>query len=154
MDLHQEFISAFHGHPWHGQSSLEIVEASDPEKVFVHWIPNAHCIAEIVLHLTVWTEEAVERLEGKEAKTPLRGDWPLVVHADLQGWQRIVKDFKSAHQILMDHLEDFSSEDWDSKTIGHRDGLSGVGSSYAVLVNGIIQHLAYHSGQLSLLQKF
>lgn len=154
MNLPQEFLNAFRGHPWHGKSTLEIVEASAPEKVFVHWIPNAHSIAEIVLHLTVWTEEALERLEGKEAKTPSRGDWPLVPHNDLQGWQRIVKDFKSAHQKLKERLDDFSSEDWDSKVIDHRGDLSEVGISYAVLVNGIIQHLAYHSGQLSLLQKF
>lgn len=156
MNLHGELINAFQGQPWHGESSSEIIEASDPEKVFVHWIPNAHCIAELVLHLTVWTEEAVDRLNGNEAKTPLRGDWPVVSQADLPGWQNIVTDFRATHQKLMDRIQGFGFEEWETKTIDHRDKTQDQEPeiSYAELVNGIIQHLAYHSAQVSLLQKF
>lgn len=153
MDLIKELDNAYQGNPWHGKSSLEIVEASDPEKVFVHWIPGAHCIAEIVLHLTVWTEEAVERMQGKEAKTPQRGDWPVVDQPDVFGWKRIVEDFKLAHQRMMECIENFSTNNWDLNVIDSREDENDSGS-YGVLVNGIIQHLAYHSGQISLLQKF
>jgi uncharacterized damage-inducible protein DinB len=151
MDLHREFNNAFQGKPWHGKSAMEIVELSDPEKVFVHWIPNAHSIAELVLHLTVWTEEAVERLSGGHAKVPLRGDWPGISETS---WESIVEDFRAAHQKFMERIENFSSLDWQAKTIDDRNELELTTGTYAELVSGIIQHLAYHAGQISLLQKF
>ena len=154
MNLHQQFSNAFHGQPWHGMSSMEIIESSDPQKVFSHWIPNAHSIAELVLHLTVWTEEAIDRLRGLEAKTPDRGDWPAVTETTVQSWQRMVEEFRSAHEKLMMMIENFNPADWDIRTIDHREDSDDLADNYAELVNGIIQHLAYHSGQISLLKKF
>lgn len=154
MDLHNEFDNSFQGKPWHGKSAAEIIEASDPEKVFVHWIPNAHSIAELVLHLTAWTGEVLERLYGGEAKVPLRGDWPVVPETNEAGWAQIVEDFRSAHRKLKDRIENFSSEDWEKLTIDDRDDNEQTRCTYAEMVNGIIQHLAYHAGQISLLQKF
>lgn len=155
MDLLQQFSHAFRGEPWHGKSSMEIIEASDPGKVFAHWIPGAHSIAELVVHLTGWTEEALSRLNGREAGEPDRGDWPAVMQVDGQSWQNIKEDFLNAHFKLMERLENFNDDNWGSKTIDNREGLDeGAADTYAELVNGIIQHLAYHSGQISLIQKF
>ena len=155
MDIYKQVNHAFQGQPWHGKSSLEIIGASDPAKVFMHWIPGAHSIAELVLHLTVWTEEALSRLSGKEAGEPDRGDWPPVVQQDAEAWQHIREDFRKVHQKLMERIKNFGKEEWESKTIDHREGLDeGAADTYAELINGIVQHLAYHSGQISLLQKF
>src|SRR5690349_24240532 len=120
MNIHQQFNHAFQGQPWHGKSSLEIIESSDPNKVFTHWIPGAHSIAELALHLTVWTEEALDRLSGREAGTPERGDWPVVETKNAEAWEGIKEGFKSAHQKLMERLENFSPEEWESKTIDYR----------------------------------
>jgi uncharacterized damage-inducible protein DinB len=152
MVLYRELEKAFNGDPWHGKSAVQIVEASAPEKVFVHWIPNAHSIAEIVLHLTVWTDEAVERLNGGEAKTPSRGDWPETENND--DWQVIVSGFKAAHNNLMNQIENYIEPDWNSLVKDNREDNEGLKCTYSELVNGIVQHLAYHSGQISLLQKF
>lgn len=152
MNLYQEYQKAFEGAPWHGKSSLEIIRASDPEKVFVHWIPNAHSIAEIVAHLTVWTEEALDRLDGQAAKIPGRGDWPEVEKRD--HWAVIINEFEAAQRNLLERIKDFTSADWESMVIDTREDSEGSNTSNGELVNGIIQHLAYHSGQISLLQKF
>lgn len=154
MHLPKEFDNAFRGQPWHGKSSLEIIEASDPSKVFNHWIPNAHSIAELVLHLTVWTEEALGRLQGKEAKEPLRGDWPRVPGTDLATWQIILADFKMVHQNLFEYIKDFNGDQWKKMVLDSGEELDVTIGPYSELVNGIVQHLAYHSGQISLLQKF
>lgn len=154
MDLSKEFNKAYHGQPWHGKSSLEIVEASNPEKVFSHWIPGAHSIAELVLHLTVWTDEALGRLQGKPAAEPLRGDWPTVPGTDLETWQTMLADFKMVHQNLLEYIRDFNGDQWNKMVVDSGAELDVTIGSYSELVNGIIQHLAYHSGQISLLQKF
>ena len=154
MNLSIEFNNSFQGKPWHGKSAAEIIEGSNPEKVFVHWIPNAHSIAELVLHLTAWTGEVLERLNGAEAKVPLRGDWPVVPDTNDESWKLIVEDFRSAHQRLQEHIGHFTPEDWENLTIDDRDDYEQTRCTYAEMVNGIIQHLAYHAGQVSLLQKF
>ena len=154
MDLPKEFNNAFQGQPWHGKSSLEIVEASDPAKVFSHWIPGAHSIAELVLHLTVWTEEALERLQGKEAKEPLRGDWPAVSGTDLATWHTMLADFKMVHQNLLEYIKDLHGDQWQMMVADSGEALDVTIGSYSELVYGMIQHLAYHSGQISLLLKF
>ncbi|HUH33183.1 MAG TPA: DinB family protein [Daejeonella sp.] len=154
MFLVKEFNNAFQGQPWHGKSSLEIIEASDPSKVFNHWIPNAHSIAELVLHLTGWTEEAINRLQGKEAREPIRGDWPVVSGKDLATWQQMRADFKVAHQNLLVLIQDFHADQWEKMIVASGEIPDVTVCSYSELVNGIVQHLAYHSGQISLLQKF
>jgi hypothetical protein len=42
MDLRQEFNNAFQGQPWHSKNIREIIQVSDPQKVFVHGIVNEH----------------------------------------------------------------------------------------------------------------
>lgn len=106
------------------------------------------------MHLTAWTEEVLERLYGGEAKVPLRGDWPVVPETNEAGWAQIVGDFRAAHQKLKERIENFTSEDWENLTVDDRDDLEQTRCTYAEMVNGIIQHLAYHAGQISLLQKF
>ena len=152
MNLYPDFQKAFEGAPWHGNSALDIIKSSDPERVFVHWIPNAHSIAEIVSHLTVWTKEALERLNGQESKIPERGDWPLIVNGE--DWGGMIREFEIVHRKLLERIKSFTTDDWESKVVDNREDSAGTITSNAELVNGIIQHLAYHSGQISLLQKF
>jgi uncharacterized damage-inducible protein DinB len=154
MNLVNEFTYSFRGKPWHGKNALEIIEASDPEKVFVHWIPNAHSIAELVSHLSGWTREVLERLNGQGAKEPLRGDWPEIAETSHDAWKKIVEEFRSAHQSLEEHITSMDSNDWERLAIDDRDDFEKSTCSYAEMVNGIVQHLAYHAGQISLLQKF
>jgi hypothetical protein len=155
MNIYQQFHHGFQGEPWHGKSAMAIIDASDPAKVFTHWIPNAHSIAELVIHLTGWTEEALSRLDGKEAGDPRRGDWPPVVQKSAGAWQHIKEEFRNAHRQLMERIANLDEDAWEFKTIDHREGLDeGAADTYAELINGIVQHLAYHSGQISLLQKF
>lgn len=155
MEIYRQLHHAFSGEPWHGQSAMTIIDASDPASVFTHWIPNAHSIAELVIHLTGWTEEALSRLEGKEAGDPVRGDWPPTVDEDAESWQKIKNDFRKAHHNLIERIANIDEVTWESKTIDHREGLDeGAADTYAELINGIVQHLAYHAGQIALLQKF
>lgn len=154
MDLVREFHYGFQGKPWHGKNALEIIEASDPEKVFVHWIPNAHSIAEIVLHLAGWTGEVVERLNGQASNDPVQGDWPQINETTQQQWSIIIEEFKSAHRKLEERISEFNDRDWETPVVDDRDDFVKSTCTYAEMVNGIIQHLAYHAGQISLLQKF
>ncbi|MBB2145556.1 hypothetical protein GM921_08680 [Pedobacter sp. LMG 31464] len=154
INLVDELKKAYNGDTWHGNNVLDLLLTADPQKVFTHPIPNAHSIAELTLHLTAWTEEVVDRIEGKAAKTPSLGDWPIPIEKSEQEWEVIVKDFKSANEKLIALINGFLPLQWSSEVKDKRIPELGTGVNNAQLINGLIQHHAYHSGQIALLLKF
>lgn len=153
IELIEEVRKAFNGDAWHGNNLMQQLHQTDAERAFLHLIPNAHSIAEIVLHLTAWTEEVVSRLQGGLAKDPQRGDWPVPVDHTAAGWQRIVADCRLANERLIRVCAELSAADWVKVCGDERDRALGSGVTYAELLNGLIQHHAYHSGQIGLLLK-
>ncbi len=154
INLVNELEKAFNGDAWHGNNTLSLLLMANPEKVFTHPIPNAHSIAELVLHLTAWTEEAIERMKGESAKDPVRGDWPIPKEMSASEWEQMIKDFKSANQKLIELTSSFTLDDWTADVKDERNPALGTGVNNGQLLNGIIQHQAYHSGQIALLLKF
>ncbi len=151
MILAKELEKAWHGDPWHGTNTLGLIQVANPAKVFEKPIPGAHSIAELVLHMTGWTEEAAERLQGRAAQEPDRGDWP---DATVYSWDELVSMFESANKKLISLVNQMNEADLDNPVKDERVPALGTGVSNAELINGIVQHHAYHSGQIALLLKF
>jgi len=154
INLVAELTKAYHDDAWHGNNTLSLILAADPQKVFTHPIPNAHSIAELVLHLTAWTAEALDRINGQPAKEPVIGDWPMPKDKSEAEWQTIIANFKQANQQLIAAITHIDNEKWDNPVTDLRDNVLGTGVNNEQLINGIIQHHAYHSGQIALLLKF
>ncbi|RZK60066.1 MAG: DinB family protein [Pedobacter sp.] len=154
INLVDELQKAYNGDAWHGSNTLSLLEIANAEKVFTHPIPNAHSIAELVLHLISWTEEVLDRINGETAKEPTRGDWPMPTEMSETGWDEILNQFRSANQKLIKALDKFESLSWSNEVKDERIPSLGSGVNNAKLINGLIQHHAYHSGQIALLLKF
>lgn len=154
INLGDELSKAYNGDTWHGSNVLSLIQGANPQKVFTHPIPNAHSIAELVLHLTAWTEEVVDRIAGQAAKEPSRGDWPLPIEKTEEEWYRLVADFKLVNEKLIKVVNDFGSANWSNEVKDQRSRELGTGVNNAQLINGLVQHHAYHAGQIALLLKF
>lgn len=154
IDLVDELKKAYEGDPWHGNNVMFLLSAANPLQVFKHPIPNAHSIAELTLHLTAWTEEVIDRINGEGAKEPTRGDWPEPVAQSDSEWKLIVNDFDKANQKLIQLVSGLNLSDWSSLIKDERNSALGTGVNHAQLVNGLIQHYAYHAGQIALLLKY
>lgn len=154
IDLVDELKKAYEGDPWHGNNVMFLLLAADPLQVFKHPIPNAHSIAELALHLTAWTEEVIDRINGEGAKEPNRGDWPEPVAYSAAEWELIVNDFKKANEKLIQLVEDLNLSSWSNLIKDERNRELGTGVTNAQLLNGLIQHYAYHAGQIALLSKY
>lgn len=154
INLVDELNKAYNGDAWHGGNTLSLLSAADPQKVFIHPIPNAHSIAEIALHLTSWTEEVMDRINGEKAKEPIRGDWPEPIDKSAAEWELIISDFKKANEKLIQAVEKLNLSAWTIEVKDERNPPLGTGVNNAQLLNGLIQHHAYHSGQVALLMKF
>jgi uncharacterized damage-inducible protein DinB len=154
LNLVDELQKAYHGDAWHGNNTLNLLLNANSQKVFTHPIPNAHSIAELALHLTAWTEEVAERLSGAPANEPSRGDWPTPTETSIAAWEMIVNDFKKANEKLIELINNFIPASWAAKVTDVRDGDLASSINNAQLLNGLIQHHAYHAGQIALLCKF
>ncbi|TDQ10384.1 DinB family protein [Pedobacter metabolipauper] len=149
IDFANELRKGYIGDAWHGMNISSIISSVKYDQAFKHPIPNAHSIAELVLHLTSWTEEVDSRLMGNLSKDPVKGDWPMPKEETAQEWDFIVSDFHIANEKLLNLAMTMPSDQWTEFVVPVDPGLS-----HFELLNGLVQHHAYHAGQISLLLKF
>lgn len=154
INLISDLKKAFNGDAWHGGNLMQQLNFVKAENAFHHFIPNAHSIAEIVLHITAWTDEVNSRLLGASAKEPEVGDWPLPHATNRKEWEKIVFDCKVSNEELIRVCERLNNDSWNAEVKDDRNQALGSGVSNTELINGLIQHHAYHSGQIGLLLKF
>jgi len=147
--LAMELEQILTGEPWYGTAVMKVIEKADPEKTHSK-TSGPHSAADILLHMIAWTEETTERLKGKSASDPVRGDWP---DSSAYTWIALVTSFKSANELLKSVVV-IMDEDLFSREVNddrYRDAAEK--GSYEELIRGIIQHHIYHSGQIALLNK-
>lgn len=151
--LQNELRNVLSGDPWYGNNVYSIIEQVSFESSFEKPPGAAHCIAEIVLHMLSWTEEVLDRLNGKEPSLPLSGDWPETGSPDEEKWQNYVNDLKLVNVNLLAAIGNFPEKRWNEQVSGEREPSLGTGVTYEGLVNGFIQHHVYHAGQIAILNR-
>src|SRR5687767_5448784 len=135
------------GPMWHGPSLMDLVGDVTADHAAARPVDGAHSIWELVLHITAWTEIVRERLVGSPKGDPTpEEDWPKTSDRSPEAWRATVERLKAAHREL---AADIAKLD-DSDLIGR---VPGKDHSVLVMVHGIIEHDAYHAGQIAILKK-
>ena len=135
------------GPMWHGPALADLLEGVNASDAAAHPIPGAHSIWELVLHVTAWTEIARERLAGSANADPTpEEDWPPVKDTSAEAWRSARERLKEAHREL---AEEVGALD-DAVLISR---LPGKDHTALVMYHGIIEHDAYHGGQIAILKK-
>jgi hypothetical protein len=151
--LSEQVRLAHDGPAWHGAALAENLDGINAVQAASRPLSNAHSVWEIVLHVTGWTREVARRLEGGEPALPAEGDWPAVGHVSEEAWGRARAALGEAHAALVAAVGRFPEARWRERVGGERDPPLGSGVSYAAMVTGLLQHDAYHGGQVGLLRK-
>ena len=137
----------FEGDAWHGPSVMAALKGVDAETAAAHPIPGAHSIWELVHHLTTWLEIPRKRVEERRAieARPAK-DWPPVRETGEIAWKEALDRLRQAYQAFREMLARIDET---------RIEETSPGRSYPnyVLLHGVVQHLAYHCGQIALLKK-
>ena len=132
---------------WHGPALADLVGDVSATDAAEHPVAGAHSIWELVLHVTAWTEIVRQRLVSPTAVEPSEEqDWPAVADNSAEGWRAAVERMKDAHREL---AADVSALD-DSRLIGR---VPGREHTVLAMVHGIVEHDAYHGGQIAVLKK-
>jgi hypothetical protein len=126
-----------------GVTAQEALWKSDPND------PEQRCIWQIVLHMTVWTENIVDRMgqrmRGEPMGKPEEGAWPsLPTPLDEAAWEASKQRLWTALTALKAHIETTPlTAMLDQGTVGY--------SQLADLFCRLI-HNAYHIGQITKLR--
>lgn len=132
---------------WHGPALADLLEDVSASDAAEHPIQGAHSIWELVLHVTAWSEIARERLAGSAKADPTpEEDWPPVKDTSAESWRAARQRLKDAHRELAEEVAVLD----DSSLIAR---LPGKDHTALVMYHGIIEHDAYHGGQIALLKK-
>jgi len=119
------------------------------------WRPpnGAHSIWELVLHMAAWRNEVAERVMGKPASDPAAGDYPAVGDPTPARWTAALDALDAAHRRLVDLTRNLTDEQVFRPTKDPRDRALGTGVTVYELLHGIVQHDAYHAGQIAILKR-
>lgn len=147
--LQKSLTDVLSGNVWYGPNVYSLLEQVSFEAAYEKPTGSAHNIAEIVLHMIAWTEEVMDRINGLTPGIPASGDWPPTGAPDEQKWQNYVNDLKLVNVNLQGIIQNFPPEEWDGIIPDERE--PQVDFTYAELIEGLIQHHVYHSGQIALL---
>lgn len=151
--LAEQVRLAHDGPAWHGASLAENLVGVTAVDAASRSQPEAHSIWEIVAHLTGWTREVSRRLAGGAPGEPEEGDWPAVGEVSDAAWKRALEALRQAHMALAEAAERFPEERWRDMVGEQRDAPLGTGTSHSAMLEGLVQHDAYHNGQIGLLRK-
>ena len=151
--LIDQFQRAHDGDPWHG-SSLKTILTGVTAAQAARRPPNgAHSIWELVLHVTAWRNEVARRASGAPAAEPAEGDYPPVGDPTPARWRAALAALDASHEHLAAAVRGMTDRHLLTPTNDTRDPALGAGVSYYELFHGIVQHDAYHAGQIAILKK-
>ena len=139
------------GGAWHGPAIQEALAGVSAEQAAARPIRAAHTIWEIVLHMTAWANEVASRLSNGVHQLRGEDDWPLMPGAEGSSWEWAKEGLAAAHRRLRQAVREFPPVRVYDR-VGPGDGLVR-GESFYVMLHGLAQHDAYHTGQISLLKR-
>ena len=151
--LIDELHRAYDGDPWHGPSVTRILAGVTAARAEARPGHDVHTIAESVAHMTSWVAEVTRRLSGHAAADPIEGDWPVPRALNETGWASMRLALTNAMARLTEVVAGFPERRWDDHVGDARDAALGTGMTYQQTVLGLVQHLAYHGGQIAMLKK-
>lgn len=136
---------AFDGSAWHGPALLELLKDVDAAAA-ARPLADIHSIWELVLHIAVWDEAGLRRLDGEKWQPVGLANFPRVAKPTEATWRRAVVATKRTHDRLVKTVAALpDSRLWDR--------VPGKRYDFYHLLHGIAQHELYHAGQIAILKK-
>jgi uncharacterized damage-inducible protein DinB len=145
--LADQLERSFRGGAWHGPAVAETLAGVEEATAAARPLLGAHSIWEIVHHLTVWNDVPRRRLDGEGLQNlPAERDWPPVRDVSAGAWQAALTALEDSHAALRARVQDLADAQLD-------DPVTGSDSTVRGMLFGVLQHNAYHAGQITLLRK-
>lgn len=152
LELADKLRRTVAGPLWHGDALHALLHGVTAADAAAHSVAGAHSIWELVLHMTAWARIARTRLSWHAQPEPTAAeDWPAVGHADSDdarnsAWRDAQAALGRAYNELADAARDLTDEQLDH-------GVPGRAYPVRDMLAGVVEHGAYHGGQIGLLKR-
>jgi uncharacterized damage-inducible protein DinB len=125
---------------WYGPSLAEMLAEVSPELAVTPPRPGAHTVSALLQHLLLWNERIRNTAEGN----PLPPWQPEKEWAEPPiPWNDLLARWNTSRDLLEAIIRNFPAADL-AKQVKGRD------YPYKTMLNGIVQHTIYHSGQIAM----
>jgi uncharacterized damage-inducible protein DinB len=136
------------GEPWFGRPVFILLKEVDQAKVYSKPNNTGHSMIELLYHMITWADFTLKRIEkdnGMDMAAFEKMDW-REINPKLHTWKKGLAEFKAIHKkiaVLLNKKDDaFLKEIIDYRKYNFR-----------FLLNGMIEHTIYHSGQIAYINK-
>jgi uncharacterized damage-inducible protein DinB len=134
----------YEGPAWLGPALTAILSDVTQEQAADRRIANAHTIWELVLHIAAWMRIARERLTATQTRDHTEDEnWPAMAGS----WQEALAVLEREERQLEQAILRFPDERLNEPAPATEP------QSFYELLHGVVQHTAYHAGQIVLLKK-
>lgn len=138
------FEKLYEGSPWIDVNVKDTLLQLSFKQAAKKIKPNINSIWEIVNHLIAWRRNVLQRVNGKVITTPAHNYFQPVTDISEANWQNTVDSFEQTQEEWLKFLKSF-------KASGFEKIYPNNNMNYYEHIHGIIQHDAYHLGQVRLL---
>lgn len=142
----QLFEDLFDGTPWLDITINKTLEGLTASQASRRVIPGSNSIAEIVNHMIAWRQNVLKRLQGEVIVTPKHNYFFLMEDVTENDWATALEKLNATQMEWTQFLKDLKEEDLLKVYPTNR-------MTYFQHIHGMIQHDAYHLGQIVFLAK-
>ncbi|SRX55698.1 DinB family protein [Aequorivita sp. CIP111184] len=140
------FIDLYHGHPWLDVTLDDTLSFITAAQAVQRPIKDANTIWEIVNHIIAWRENVLKRVQGEIIETPSNNYIEKIKDPSEQAWRITREALETSQKKWLYFLGTFNEADFINEYPVNK-------LTYYQHIHGIIQHDAYHLGQIVLLAK-
>jgi uncharacterized damage-inducible protein DinB len=144
--LADELRRALRGDAWHGPALQDVLSSLSAEEAMQRPLPAAHNVWELVLHIASWANIALRRINGGQVHPFDREDWPEVHEFTPEKWEEARSAMAESYERLSEVVLGMTDEELMANAPQSDRTIAGM-------INGVVQHAAYHGGQIALLKK-
>ncbi|ASZ13215.1 DinB family protein [Chitinophaga pendula] len=152
MSLHSKTLAdslqqLYNGDPWisvNFHDHLSRMNATQATKR----LGDSHCVWELINHLIYWHQEVMRYLNNERLQQD--GDLPdfyLPENHGEENWQASLHRFKHSCEEMLAVIRDYPEERL-------YEAVPGTEQAVIYYLQGVIEHAAYHLGQIVLLHKY
>jgi uncharacterized damage-inducible protein DinB len=143
--LKKLFTDHYDGNPWLDINIVDTLKELTPSQA-ASKIGDHNSIWQIVQHVVAWRETNLARIQGELVPAPSHNFIEEIQDKSEAAWEKLLGRLQRSQEMLLAYLEKADAASFDTiyKPNQH---------TYYEHLQGILQHDAYHLGQIVLLKK-
>ena len=140
------FEDLYNGSPWIDVTIMDTLKNISAEQAAKKIIPERNSIWQIINHMIAWRENVLLRVQGNGMVTPNNNYFTQLEIISETEWQKALERLANSQEQWIHFLENSDESQFDKIYAPNK-------MTYYEHIHGILQHDAYHLGQIVLLSK-